>query len=156
MTEKKTILDSLHFPRRIKEAVPAGTQYVPAMTALQFYSEVEKEIKKRIKKAKESIEKYRNGDHVAYLDADRIVIPLTKEIEDTTHELTIDEIIKEALDLAQYLKMTKILKQSEEALAYVQKLKIYEENNANKQGIDELRKFLMTHDILTAAALKED
>jgi len=146
MSDKREWTAAFKPSKRIREAIPAGTQFKPAATAIQFYGEVEREVKRRIEQAENEIEAYRSQDHGVYMEEDRLIIPLPRTMQDISREI---------IELAKYLKAYEELEGGREALERLKDLKSYEENAANKKGLDELRQMIVSHDWLAAASLTE-
>ena len=151
MAENKRSLSELFKPsREVRETIPAGSNYEPGKSAIQFYGMVEKEFKNRLELANATIAEYRKmGYDTQINEAGKLEMGIP-DLDD------INALIKQMVDTVEYLAAIRESKQTTNALILLAEIKQYEENHTNKKGLAELRGIITASDVLTAAALTEE
>ncbi|MFA5313616.1 MAG: hypothetical protein WC375_09950 [Methanomassiliicoccales archaeon] len=144
--EKRGILEVFRPSREIKETIPAGTKYLPGKSAVQSYKAVEQELTKRVEGSASMLEKLKAKASKVEVSEKGIFIPAGSDLLET---------VKDMNGVLAYLQVYLDNKQSEKALQQVRELIAYEENYANKYGLEEVRRKFMESDAMTAAALQD-
>jgi len=144
--EKKGLLEAIKLGREVKEAVPTGSEYKRSKSAAQFYKGVLKDLDSREEEASKKLEKLNGMPRNFEIKEDEVTIPFR---EDTQAFLDDLDLLRELMQAG--WQLVAVRKGREQ----VRELMGWEENHANKVGIDEVRLRLLENDMLTAAALQE-
>ena len=148
---KRSLAEIFRPSKEVRETIPAGSNYEPGKTAIQYYGMVEKKIKQDLELANATIDEYRKLGYDTQIDRETGQLLMT--ISDMDN---LDSLIKQMVDTTEFLAACRDSKQATKALATLAELKLYEENHTNKKGLAELRGLLAASDALTAATLTEE
>ena len=144
--EKKGLLEAIRLGREIKESVPAGSEYLNAKAAVQFYKGVMKDLEQREASARKRLEELKQRPRGFEIREVEIVIPFGSDVQ---------QLLGEIDSLRELLQAGWELTAAQKGREQVKELMDWEGNHSNKVGIDEVRKRLLENDMLTAAALQE-
>lgn len=144
--EKKGLLEAIRLGREIKESVPAGSEYLNAKAAVQFYKGVLKDLEQREAAARKRLDELRESPRTFEIGETEITIPLGEDM---------DALLREVALLQETLKAGWEIAATRKGQETVKDLMRWEDNHSNKVGIDEVRRRLLENDMLTAAALQE-
>lgn len=144
--EKKGLLEAIKLGREVKEAVPSGSEYTRSKSAAQFYKGVLKDLNAREEETERRLEKLKDSPRNFEIREDEVVIPFRGDMQALMDDI---DILQELMNSS--WQLVAIRKGKDQ----VRELMGWEENHANKIGIDEVRKRLLENDMLTAAALQE-
>jgi len=144
--EKRGLLEAIRLGKEIKESVPSGSEYKNTKAAVQFYRGVLKDLERREAEARRRLDELKAQPFPYEIRETEIVIPFGDDVQ---------ELLQGIDSLREFLTAAWSMTAAQKGKLQVRELMEWEQNHANKIGIDEVRKRLLENDMLTAAALQE-
>lgn len=159
------ILGRARVPKKTKEAVAMADQYEPTQTGIQYWAEVETEIKRKASAYQKAIDDYKTRGGTAQPIEDNIELLLngckvTVEMDHDGRILAIDSHVpleSQSDDMVAISNATTAiigLSKSEEAQRQIKELRAYVENDGYISGMSQLvNRTILTNPVLTALTM---
>jgi hypothetical protein len=159
------IISKARVPRRTKEAVGMADKYEPTQTGVQYWEQVEQEIKARAAAYQKAIEDYKAHGGTAQSIEDNIELELrgSKVIVEMDHDGQITAIqsrVPMGADPGDMVAISNAttaiigLSKSEEAQRQVRELRAYVENDGYISGLSNMvNRTILTNPVLVALSM---